>query len=116
MIIQTQRSIPIPQNPHLFLRHTTHLLLLRPKPRRPNIAPSQLNPQRLLHRRQDLLVGGRGAALEIRDDALRRVALGRQVLLRHLGLDLLAPLRDDAADLLADRVGLDDVVAAVYLG
>ena len=43
------------------------------------------------------------------------VALGRQVLLRHLWLDLLASLRDHAADFLANRVGLDDVVAAVDL-
>jgi hypothetical protein len=43
------------------------------------------------------------------------VALGRQILLRHLGLHLLSLLGDGIADLLADRVGLDDVVAAVYL-
>ena len=35
--------------------------------------------------------------------------------MRHLGLDGLAGLGDGGADLLADRVGLDDVVGAVDL-
>lgn len=95
---------------------TLHPLLLRPKPRRPDIRPPQLNAQHPLHRRQDLLVRRRGPALEIRDDRGGRVALGRQVLLRHLRLHLLALVRDHAADFLADRVGLDDLVAAVDFG
>ena len=92
------------------------LLLLRTKSRRTNIASPQLNPQNLLHRRQDLLVRGRRSALEVRNDTLGRVALGRQVLLCHLRLHLLSLLRDGVADFLANCVGLDDVITAVDFG
>jgi len=92
------------------------LLLLRTKLRSANIAPPQLDAQNPLHARQDLLVRGSGAPLEISDDARRRVALGGQVLLGHLGLHLLPPLRDDGAHFLADGARLDDIVGSVDLG
>jgi len=44
---------------------------------------------------------------------LCRVALSRQIFLRHLGLHLLSLLGDGITDLLSDRVGLDNVVAAI---
>lgn len=91
-------------------------LLLRSKPRRPNIRPPQLNPQHSLHRRQNLLIRSRATALEIRNDRGGSVALCRQVLLRHLRLHLLALVGDHGADFLADCVGLDDLVAAVDFG
>lgn len=96
--------------------HAHAPLLLRPKPRRPNIRPPQLDTEHPLHGAQDLLVGRRGPALEIGNDGRGRVALCREVLLRHLGLHLLALVRDHAADFLANRVGLDDLVAAVDFG
>ena len=94
----------------------SHLLLLRPKSRRSNITPPQLNAQCLLHGRENLLIRCRRPPLEIRHNALCGVAFGRQILLRHLRLHLLALVRDDTADLLADRVGLDDIIASVDLG
>jgi hypothetical protein len=101
-----------------FLATTVYypLLLLRTKSRRTNIAPPQLNTQNLLHARQDLLVWSRRSALEVRDDTLRRVALGRQILLRHLRLHLLPLLGDHRADFLANSVGLDDIITAIDLG
>lgn len=81
-----------------------------------NVAAAQLDVEDALHGRQHLLVRGGGAALKVGDDGGRRVALGGQVLLRHLGLHLLTRRRDDVADLLADRLGLDDVVGPVDLG
>lgn len=77
---------------------------------------AELDVEDALHGGEDLLVGDGGAALEVGDDRGRRVALGGQVLLRHLGLHLLPRLADDVAHLLAHRVRLDDVVAAVHLG
>lgn len=62
------------------------------------------------------MVGGGCAALKVGDDGLGGVALGGEVLLGHLGLDLLPCLGDDVADVLADCVGLDDVVGSVDLG
>ena len=89
------------------------LLLLRSKPRRPNITPPQLNTKHPLHSPQNLLIRRRRPPLEIRHNTLRRVTLGREILLRHLRLHLLSLLGDHAADFFADCVGLDDVVAAV---
>lgn len=91
-------------------------LLLRSKPRRPNIRPPQLNPQHLLHRPQNLLIRRRAPSLEISNDRSGGVALCREVLLRHLGLHFLALVRDHLADFFADCVGLDDFVGAVDFG
>jgi hypothetical protein len=91
------------------------LLLLRPKPRRPNIIPPQLNTKDLLHRPENLLVWHRRSPLKIRHHALRRVALRSQVLLRHLRLHLLSLLGDHGADFLPDGRWLNDVIAAVDL-
>ena len=82
----------------------------------PDVIAPQLDVQHLLHGAEHLLVGLRGAALEVGDDRRRGVAAGGEVLLGHLGLDLLAGLGDGGADVLADGVGLDDVVGAVDLG
>ena len=76
---------------------------------------AQFDVEHTFHGGEDLLVGGGGAALEVGDDGGGRVALGGEVLLGHLGLHLLPRLADDVADFLADRVGLDNVVGAVYL-
>jgi hypothetical protein len=103
-----------PRFPHHH-RSTTSLFL-RTKPRRANVRAAQLDAQDPLHASEDLLVGRGCPALEVRDDGLRRVAFCGEVLLRHFGLHLLALLRDDGADLLADGGGLDDVVRAVNLG
>ncbi len=100
---------PIPPN---SAKH----LLLRSKSRRPNIIPPQLNSQHPLHTRQNLLIGSRRAALKISDDALSGVALGREVLLGHFWVHLLALVGDGGANFLADGGGLDDVVAAVDFG
>jgi len=76
----------------------------------------QLDVEDALHGGEHLLVGGCGAALKVGDDGLGGVALCGEVLLGHLGLNLLTGSRDDIADGLADGVGLDDVVGAVDLG
>lgn len=100
--------IPLPlPSPHL---------LLRPKPRRPNIRPPQLNTQHLLHRSQNLLIRRRAPPLEISNDRGGGVALCCEVFLRHLGLHFLALVRDHLADFFADCVGLDDFVGAVDFG
>jgi hypothetical protein len=79
-----------------------------------DVASAQLDVKHPLHGGQDLLVGGGGAALEVGHDGGRGVALGREILLRQgLGLELGPGLRDGAADLLADCLGLDDVVRSV---
>lgn len=81
-----------------------------------NVAASQLDIEHTLHGAEHLLVGGGTASLEVGDDGLGGVAAGSKVLLGHLGLDLLAGLCDDVANVLADGVGLDDVVGSVDLG
>lgn len=81
-----------------------------------NVGAAELDLKDTLHSAQDLLVRGGGAALKVGDDGRGRVAACREVLLGHLGLLGLPRLGDDGADLLADRRGLDDVVAAVDLG
>jgi hypothetical protein len=106
---------------HIRCCHCTHplpasLLFLRTKSRCANITSPQLNTENLLHRCQNLLIRGRRSALEVRDDTLCGIAFGRQILLRHFRLHLLSLLGDGIADFLADRVGLDDVVAAVNFG
>jgi len=81
-----------------------------------NVAASQLDIEHPLHGAEHLLVGGGTASLEVGDDGLGGVAAGSKVLLGHLGLNLLAGLCDDVANVLADGVGLDDVVGSVDLG
>jgi hypothetical protein len=77
----------------------------------PDIGPAQLDIEHPLHGGQHLLIGGRGAALKVGDDGGRRVALCCELALRQgLGLELSARLGDGVADVLADRLGLDDVV------
>lgn len=93
----------------------SHFLLLVRELGLADARSSQLHVQDPLHGAEHLLVGRGIAPLKAGDDGGRRVALCRQVLLGHLGLDLLPGGGNDAADLLADRVGLDDVVGAVDL-
>ena len=93
---------------------TIPLLLL--EPRLPDVGTAELDVEHPLHGRQHLLVGGRRAALEVGDDGGRGVALGGQLALRQrLGLELCTRLHDGVADLLAHRLGLDDVVRPVDL-
>ena len=98
---------------HSLQPSSAHLLLLGTKPWRTNITSPELNTQNLLHRRQDLLIWGCRSTLKVGYDTLCGVALGRQILLRHLGLHLLSLLGDSITDLLSDRVGLDNIVAAI---
>ena len=81
-----------------------------------NVAATQLDVEHPLHGGQDLLVGRGCPPLEVGDDCGGSVALGGEVLLGHLGLHLLPCLRDHIANLLADRLGLDNVIASVDLG
>lgn len=67
-------------------------LLFWAETRSTNITSSQFDTKNPLHASQDLLVWRRSTPLEIRHDALSCVALGRQILLRHLGLHLLSLL------------------------
>lgn len=92
------------------------LLLLGGELGSANVATPQLNVEDPLHGGEDLLIGGAGAALEVGDNCGSGVALGGEVLLGHLRLHLGSGLGDGVADLLADGVGLDDVVGAVDLG
>lgn len=101
---------------HIFQYPASISLLLVGELGCANVAAAQLDVEDPLHGTQHLLVGGSSAPLEIGDDGLCGVALGGQVLLCHLGLDVLSRGGDDAADILADGVGLDDVVGAVNLG
>ena len=80
------------------------------------VAAAKLDVENTLHVGKDLLVGSSSAALKLGHDRLDGVALGGKVLLGHLGLHLLTSLGDDVADLLANGVGLDDVVGSVDLG
>jgi len=90
---------------------TLRLLL---EPRLADVGPAQLDVEHPLHRRQHLLVGRRGAALKVGDDGGRRVALCGELALRQgLWLEPGARLHDGVADVLADRLGLDDVVRPV---
>lgn len=81
-----------------------------------NVAAAELDVEDTLHVGEDLLVGSGSATLKVGNDGLCGVALGGEVLLGHLGLHLLTGLGDDVANLLADGVGLDDLVGAVDLG
>jgi hypothetical protein len=81
-----------------------------------NVAASQLDIEHALHGAEHLLVGGGATSLEFGDDSLGGVAAGSEILLGHLGLDLLSGLCNDVANSLADGVGLDDVVGTVNLG
>ena len=89
--------------------------LLLSKLRGTDVVAAQLDVEDPLHVAEDLLVGLGGAALEVGDDGGGGVAAGGEVLLGHLGLGGLAGLGDGGADVLADGVGLDDVVGAVDL-
>ncbi|KAB8342924.1 hypothetical protein FH972_022521 [Carpinus fangiana] len=75
--------------------------------------------QHALHIAQHLLVGRGAAALKVRDDGRRRVALSRKILLRHGGSFVVLRVRarglDRIADLCANGLGLDNVVGAVNL-
>jgi len=93
--------------------------LLR-KFRLPHLLPPQHHIQHPLHRTQHLLIRRRRPLLKLRHHRWRRIALCRQVLLRHrLALFILAvrPRRlDGVADARADGLGLDDVVGPVDFG
>src|SRR3569833_3206932 len=82
----------------------------------PDIATAQLDVEHALQGAQHLLVRGGVAARHALYDGHRGVAARGQVLLRQLGLHLLALLGYDVAHLLAHRLGLDDVVGPVHLG
>lgn len=81
-----------------------------------NVATTKLYIENTLHGGKNLLVWGSRATLEIGDDRLRRVTLSGKIFLCHLGLHRLTSLGDNIANLLANGVGLDDVVRSVDLG
>lgn len=82
----------------------------------PDVGTPQLDVQHPFHGAQHLLVGGGGAAFKVLHDGDGGVALGGQVLLRELEALLVPSSLDGLADLDADGLGLDDVVAAVDFG
>lgn len=82
----------------------------------PDVRTPQLDVEHALHRAEHLLVGRGGAALKVLDHRHGRVALGRQLLLRHLVPFLVAAAPDRLRDLHAYRLGLHDVVASVDFG
>jgi hypothetical protein len=81
-----------------------------------NVSAAKLDVEHPLHGGKNLLVRSRGASLKVGDDTLGGIALGGEVLLRHLRLHLLSGAGDGIADGLADCVGLDNVVGAIDLG
>lgn len=81
----------------------------------PDVRAPQLNVEHALHCAQNFLVGSGGALLKVLDNGGGGVALGREFLLCHLVGFLIAALLDGVCDLVADGLGLDDVIAAVNL-
>lgn len=81
-----------------------------------DVRASQLDVEDTLHGTQDLLVGRSGTALEVLDDGDGGVALGGEFLLGHLVALVGTALLDGIGNLVADGLGLDNVVAAVDLG
>lgn len=100
----------------LATHHLTGPLLLRRKSRLADVVAPQFDTQHPLHGAQHLLVRRRRTTLKVLDDRHGGVALGRKVLLRHLGLDLVSPLHDRLADLEADGLGFYDFIGAVDFG
>lgn len=92
------------------------LSLFRPKPGRSNVSPPQLDSQHSLQITQDLLIRLRRPVLITLHHRLRRITLGRQILLCHLRLHLVPPFHNRLCNLLSDRLGLDDVVFTVNFG
>jgi hypothetical protein len=92
------------------------LLLLGSELGSTDITTPQLDVENALHGPENLLVGGSGATLKVGDDGGGGVAAGGKILLGHLGLHGTPGLGDGIANLLADGVGLDDIVGAVDLG
>jgi hypothetical protein len=82
----------------------------------PDVRAPQLDVQHSFHGAQHLLVGSGGAALKVLHDGDCGVALGGQVLLREFEALLVPSTFDGLADLDADGLGLDDVVASVDFG
>src|SRR6266536_992485 len=115
-----------PTSIHLFVpsRHScdesiptpTPSLLLWAETRSTNITSLQLDTKNPLHASQNLLIWRRSTPLEISHDTLSCIALGRQILLRHLGFHLLPLLRDDGSDFFFDRSRLHDIIASIDLG
>jgi uncharacterized protein involved in tellurium resistance len=85
-----------------------------------HLLTAQDNVEHALNVAEQLLVGGRGAALKVGNDSGRAVALGCEVLLRHgralVVLGLGASLGDSLTDCNTDGLGFDDVVGAIDLG
>lgn len=81
-----------------------------------DIRTAKLDVEDALEIAEELLVGDTLTTLVLSDDGLGRVAAGGELLLGH-GLvadhDGAASLLDGGTDLLADGLGLDDVVGAV---
>jgi hypothetical protein len=90
------------------------VLLLLLESRLADVAAAELDVEHALHGGEHLLVGRRRAALKVGHDGRRGVALGRELLLGEgLGLEVGARLGDGVPDVLAYRLGLDDVVGSV---
>jgi len=80
-----------------------------------NVATTELDVEHALHRTENFLVRCRSAPLEVLNDSDGSVALGGQLLLRHLVAFFGATLLDRIAHGVTNGFGLDDVVAAVDL-
>lgn len=80
-----------------------------------NGSTSQLDIEGALECVQDLLVGLGCAGLVLAENVGGGVALLGQLVAGHLGLQLIALLLDQLADLDADSLGLDDIWVVVEL-
>lgn len=77
---------------------------------------AELDVKHTLEGAEDFLVGLGGTPLEVGNNSDGGIAPGSEVLLCQLGLHLGTPPLDDLADILADRLGLDDLCFTVDLG
>ena len=92
---------------------TPTLFLLRALARGTNVLAPQLDVEHALHLGENVLIRGGGASLIGSNSGGSLANLLAQLRLCHSRLKPLSALFNSLADLLADSLGLDDVVGAV---
>lgn len=92
------------------------LLLLAKRQGRANVRPSKFDAQGLLYPRDFGLVGCGGSVLVGLDFGGEHVGFGGQVLLGHLGGDLVSSLDHGLGNVTANGLGLHDLVGPVDFG